>query len=178
LIEAILRGDEDIYGHMVDVPPIRIELANRPTYGFLSALHPVGIQLFKEGPTIDYESEDKRVRVSLSIDLTQERLDFNPHRDLKVVYDWTSEGAAIQAEHSRFLYHYYLNGALRVFSLETDELLSRKDPFMPVNIMVDPAGSEAIITRWEREAERLKQWPWSYGRVWRFKYDPASPDAK
>jgi hypothetical protein len=68
--------------------------------------------------------------------------------------DGTAAAAEGAAELQRFFADYFGNGELHIYNSDTGELISRKDAFMPVNMMANPEGSKQAIRRWLTLAER------------------------
>ena len=152
LVDLITSGRPVERGRLVDLPPISIRLRNRDAYVPLSNLQPVTLDLHDGRVRFFARSADGCFGFQCFFDFFNERLIFDVDQDLLATDDQTPDGADAVAEVGRFCKDYWLNGELRIVDAETGELLSRKDAFMPVNVMVDVDAFDRHIAEWKRRA--------------------------
>jgi hypothetical protein len=153
---ADIFADPEAEGKTVDLPIINFRLKRRDPFVPFEAMQPVGV--FAKGKLLHlgYESADGLVRLSLTLDFENERLEFDWNAGLQVHDDGSPSAATNAAEVSRFLFAYLGNGQLHIYDAESGRLLSRKDAFIPTNFFVNHEGFTAQIERWEAEAETRK----------------------
>lgn len=101
-------------------------------------------------------SSDKRLRLVLILDFGNERLPFDPERQIVVIDDGSVETIDYAMTRTKFVEALVSNGRLEVLNATTRERLGRTDPCIPVNI--DPGATmenlAASITRLNEERKR------------------------
>ena len=65
----------------------------------------------------------------------------------------------------RFWQDYFGNGQLQIFNADTDELIGRKDAYIPVNMFLDAEGAAAELAHWKAEADRRRERDRRYGEA-------------
>lgn len=68
----------------------------------------------------------------------------------------TSESAERVHEVKRFEQDYFGNGRLEIFNTASDELLGRKDAFIPMNMFLDGDAAAAELAHWKALAEQRR----------------------
>jgi hypothetical protein len=159
VVAALARGDAVNAEAKIDLPMISIELRRRAPYRALIGIEPMAVA--QEGSILHLRarSKDECIRFQCHLDFANERLHFDVFEDLRAGDDGTVAGAERLVDVNRFIYDYLCNGELRILNAATNELLSRKDAFIPMNCYVNDEACQANIDRWEKEAQcrRSKQ---------------------
>lgn len=152
LVERI-KSDDQSELPPVDIPPLDIRIRTQEPYPPLRGMIPTNLE--REGSTVNVflRSADGRGMMALGLDFAQERLLFEIFEDIRYSDDGTSAAAEAIAEVKRFFSDYIGNGQLHIYNPETGVLLSRKDAYLPVNIMPDWEGAKREIARWRAIAE-------------------------
>jgi hypothetical protein len=104
-----------------------------------------------------YESVTGDVIFRFHLDFATERLNFSVFDDIAVRDTGTAQGALRIAEVRRFEHEFFGNGQLQIFNAETDELISRKDAFIPMNMYLDKDAADAEVARWKALAETRRE---------------------
>ena len=84
---------------------------------------------------IDYANDNDLIFFRILCDFQNERLVFDWQRDLGIGDDGSVRAAEDFADVSQFVWDYCRNGRLVINDSETGERLSRKDAYIPVNMM-------------------------------------------
>lgn len=168
-VSRFSRGEPVEEGRKFDLPIIDIGLMERRVFPSLCSLKPVYLGMVDGGVQVIYQSDNRLLTYKLVLDFRNERLLTDDSVSLSD--DGSVAAAEIAADITDFLKFFNLNGRLRINNSETGELLSRKEAYMPVNVIINPEGFDAEVTRWRAEAERRAQ---AWGRGWQATIDPAS----
>lgn len=80
------------------------------------------------------ESPDARSRLTLALDFANERLLFDPERQVEIVEDGSAETITHAITRLQFIRGMVFNGRTEVINADTGERLGRTDPCVPVNI--------------------------------------------
>lgn len=152
IVDHLTRGDQISDGRLVNIPLISVQLRRCKPYPPLSKLVVNGIKQNNTDLFMRFQSEDGGVRLQFKLDFAEERLVFDPFKDLAAVDAGTREAALTIAELERFRKEYLANGQLHIFNAETGDLISRKDAYMPNNMLLDDEAADAEIAHWKRLA--------------------------
>jgi len=156
LVTQLAKGDE-LSGVKIDIPALDIRIRRREPYPPLSNMSVQEIGQDRSIIRLLLQTTDGRGLLSLGLDFAEERLLFEVLEDLQYSDDGSADAADAVAEMERFMKEYFGNGPLHIYNAETGDLLSRKDNFLPVNMMPNPAGSDLQIAYWRRLAEMRRQ---------------------
>jgi hypothetical protein len=156
LLDLIGKPAEGGVQRMVEIPMLRVELSRHEPYPPFSNLRPVGLAQNGTVVTLTTQSDDERFGFRCHLDFAAERLHFDFQHDISCADDGTAECAEGLAEIARFIRDYVGNGQLRILNAETGELISRKDAFIPLNMIPDFEGGTRDIQHWKDVAQRRR----------------------
>jgi len=180
-LDAFVAGQLCPEGQVVDLPNVNVGLFDHPAFPGLCGLEPAHLHAVEGGVQVVWRRKDGLVEFHALLDFKSERLVFEIGRDLLLFDDQTAEAMEIAASVIKFQKGYFLNGRLRIDDADTGQLISRKDSFIPVNVMVNPAEFDANVARCMTEAEGRRDLAQKVWRVRvspsnvRYSYDPPSP---
>lgn len=150
-----LLGDEfinrclsgDVFEAEVDFPLMSVQIGNH-RYESLARMLP---SLAFAGSTflLQLRSTPPAITFQCELNFREQQLHFDVHRDIDMSDDGSASSAAAIAEAFRFIRDYYANGELRILNAETGQELSRKEPFIPLNHMLDVDAMDATIDHWK-----------------------------
>jgi hypothetical protein len=151
IVDSLVRG---VYPEesSVDMPNISIKIRDREAYAPFENLTIKEIGSKDHVVTMVYASENGLSKFRFRLDFANERLNFDIFSDFRQFDDGSVESAEALAEGARFFADYFGNGQLFIRNAETNELLSRKDAFLPKNSFVDYDGTRALIAEWKQAA--------------------------
>lgn len=154
LVQRIIAVQDIDPNTVVDVPPIDFGLMDREALTSFQRLLPIDLRRAEGGLQFDFERADGWLRVSFTLNFSAERLEFDIHNGLYgPPDDGSPEYANTRADIHEFAKWYYMNGCLQILNSETGEQISRKDAFIPENVIVEPEGFDKEIERWRSEAQ-------------------------
>lgn len=143
LITRLQNPDDDMTGETVNIPTITIGLIGKEPYAPLAYLIPYEFHRGENGKLIiSYTTKDDLISFRFWLDFPNERLHFDIQRDLAAADSGSLQSAENMAELARFVWDYWRNGKLEITDTDTGERLSRKDAFIPVNVVF--RGSENV----------------------------------
>jgi len=149
IVKDICAGKPVGEGQSVDIPSIDFQLVGKGPFEVLRNLQPVVVQQLGSRLALEFERPDQMLRIKFSLNFADERLEFDVHNGVFGIKD---DDSSIYAEHkaqiTEFMKWYFLNGCIQITDSATGELISRKDEFIPVNVMVEPAGFDKEIEYW------------------------------
>ncbi len=160
-VPRIHDANDKMEGVTFQIPTITVGLIGKEAYPALSNLIPHGIQRTPQGLMIRYASDNGLIYFRVLCDFRNERLEFDYQRDLGIGDDGSVRAAEDFADISKFVWDYCLNGKLVITHAETGEQLSRKDAYIPVNMLFRGGENEerknALLEAEKRKAniERL-----------------------
>jgi hypothetical protein len=156
-VDLLTKGEEITDGRPLEIPMVTVALRGRGPYAPLCNLKSKEIGQTGKGLFVIFDGEDGSVRIRFTFDFAEERLVFDIFKDLAVRDNGTPDDAERVAEVQRFKKDYLGNGQLHVRDAETEELIARKDAFIPVNMWLDVQAADAEIARWKNLAEERRQ---------------------
>ena len=156
IVGHLVRGDNPPDGLIVDIPNIGVRIRKHEPYAPLSNLTIRELSSCKHNVCLVFALGDDLIRFRVTLDFAEERLHFSLFDDIGYRDDGTPEGAEMFAEVLRFQADLFGNGQLQIINAHTGELLSRKDAYIPVNMIQNPDGSDALIARWRWLARKRR----------------------
>jgi hypothetical protein len=155
IIEKITTQTLTVADGPVNLPMIDFNLYGKPSFKSLTELTPVELGIEQGCAKITFGRPDGRLQVVVLLDFKNERLLFDIYNGFYIsVDDGTHEYSAIQADIQEFTKWYFLNGCLEIRESVTQEEISRKDAYIPINVMVNPEVFDMEITRLREEVSR------------------------
>jgi hypothetical protein len=157
-IVANVRSGPPLRGSpMLDIPDISVGIRGRDPYAPLERLKCKHAAHEGKMMRLTFASAQDDVEFRFALDFNAERLHFDVYEDLIVRDNGTAAAADRVHDTKRFFHDYFLNGQLQILNADTGELISRKDAFMPVNMIFDPKGAAAELDRWKELAARRRE---------------------
>lgn len=150
-IQKILASEE-IQETTVNVPELRIEIRGQPRYAPFLRLNKLMAWIEDGKIAIVAKNDDEQFGIRFRLNFKNERLEFNFDSDLLALDDGSAGAADNMAELGRFTRDYLGNGELQIFNADTDQLIARKDAFIPMNFYLDFDAANAGIERWKQMA--------------------------
>lgn len=157
LLARIGKPMADGKQHMIAMPLMSIELRGREPYPPLTDLVPIELQCEGGLVVLTATSPNGCFGFRCFMDFATERVHFRHDADLICKDDGSAEGADGIAEVGRFIRDYVANGQLRIVNAETGALISRKDAFIPVNVILNPSACNAQILHWKGVAKERRE---------------------
>ncbi len=157
IVASIARTEQMADGTMIDIPRINVRLRRHAPFNPLENLNPV--EVGQDGSVLftRFQSDDSNVQIRFGLNFAKERLEFDVFRDIGIQDPGTADGALAVVDVKRFQNAYFCNGQLEIYDAESDTLLSRKDAYIPVNLMFDDDAAKADLARWEQLAEERRK---------------------
>jgi hypothetical protein len=141
----------------LEIPDISVRIRRRDPYAPLENLTLKELGQVDKRLHMRFESKDGDVVFGFVLDFGAERLEFSLFDDLAMKDVGTTESAERIAELHRFHNEYFGNGALQIIEAETGTLISRKDPFIPLNMYLDHTKAAAEIAGWKVQAAQRRE---------------------
>jgi hypothetical protein len=157
IVEQIARGEKIVQGTMIDIPRISVRLWDHPPFKPLENLKPVDVGQNGSVLFMHFRSDDSSVQIQFGLNVGTERLDFDVFRDIEIQDQGTSDSALAVVEFKKFQYAYFCNGKLEIYDADSNTLLSRKDAFIPVNMVFDDVAAKADLAQWEQLAQERRK---------------------
>ena len=154
LIGRVLAGQGDNLNEAVDLPEIHVRLRGCSPYSPMEGMIVAAMKIIGERIYFTYQSSDELFRIEFSLNLIDERLEFDMQQGFFGRDDGSVRAAEYRREVSRFIRDFLLNGELQIWHAGTGVLLSRKDAFIPRNSLVNLDGCNANIASAQSEVER------------------------
>lgn len=137
LIARLKNPNDDVTGVTVNIPVITVGLDGKEPYKPFARLYPYEFHRGENGQMVAaFTTEDDLICFRFWFDWPNERLRFDIQRDFKAVDSGSLPSAENMAEVARFVWDYWRNGKLVITDADTGERLSRKDAFVPVNVIL------------------------------------------
>lgn len=149
LVKQISEGDMIEAGQQLNLPNISFRLRGKPPFPPLENLEPVLVQQTGKSVQLRYAKEDRSIEVRFILNFEKERLEFDIHDGIYGSSDDDSpEFAETKSHMLEFTKWYFMNGRLEIINTESGKEISRKDAFIPVNVIVQPEGFDRDIEFW------------------------------
>jgi Methylamine utilization protein MauJ len=156
IVGFVTRGEQITEQRMLEIPDISVQIRRRDPYAPLHNLTVKGVGQKDKLLFMRFESKEGDVIFRFALDFGNERLEFSLFRDLRVKDTGTAESAEGVAEIRRFERDYFGNGELRIVNADSGELIGRKDPYIPLNMLPDLKAADAEIARWKALAQQRR----------------------
>lgn len=154
LVSAVLAGQEPQPEQVINLPSIHVRLRESPTYKPLENMVPKQIEVRDQQLFVIYQSPDGLAEIRFVLALAEERLKFDVYEGIYGHDDGSVAAAEYRRDTQRFFRDYMLNGELQFWNAENDELLSRLDAFLPLNVMINLEAFNADIAVAQQEVDR------------------------
>lgn len=149
LVQRISNRDLIDAEQKLALPNISFRLRGKPPFPALENLEPVLVQQMGKSVQLRYAKEDRSLEVRFILNFEKERLEFEIQDGIYSSSDDDSpEFAETKSHILEFTKWYFLNGCLEIIDAENGKEISRKDAFLPVNVMVQPEGFDKDIEFW------------------------------
>jgi hypothetical protein len=149
----------------VDIPLVNIRLRRHDPYAPFEGMRCILAIPSGKFLRMRFESSHRDVAIDLALDFEAERIQFDHFRDVQAIDTGSAESAVRMHEVTRFWHDYFGNGQLQIFNAETDELIGRKDAYIPLNMYQDSDGVAADLAGLKAEAERRRERDRRYGEA-------------
>jgi hypothetical protein len=149
----------------LQIPDISVRVRRKNPYAPLEGLRCKHIGQKGKLLHVHFASLQGDVEFAFSLDFDAERIQFDVFNDVGIADTGSAESAERVHEVRRFWQDYFGNGQLQIFDADTDELIGRKDAYIPLNMFLDADGAAAELAHWKAEAERRHQRDRSYGET-------------
>lgn len=157
LIRRILNGEMPNENEQVDMPPINVRLRERSPYLPMENMTIRTLDIEGTSIKVAYGTQDGLLELRFKLCLAEERLHFAIEDGIYGGDDGSVIAAEYRKEVQRFIRDYLLNGELQIINAETNELISRKDAYLPLNCFADLDGCNANIASAQAEVERRRE---------------------
>lgn len=156
-VAALVNGTNVTSRANPEIPAINVELRKRQPYLAFTGLEPIAVVQDGSSILLIAQSADQCFQFQCHLDFAAERLHFDIQCGVTARDDGSTDCAEKIADFHRFIYDYLCNGELRIFSAASGELLSRKDPFLPMNSMGNDEVCNADIAHWKLVAQQRRE---------------------
>ena len=150
LIKSVLAGQLSV--REISLPTLDVRLRGKPLYVPFNDMAPVEATADQATMSILLRSQNNYLHMAIHLNFRDERLMFDPTKDIGVDDDGSLESAETAIEFWHFMHDFWANGRLEIYDAESLQLLSRKDAFMPVNVDLG-----RTLTALAAEAEKWRQ---------------------
>lgn len=161
-IARLADPNDEMTGTIINVPTIAIGIIDKEPYAPLSFMVPYEFHRGENGKlVVSYSTEDELISFRFWLDFPNERLHFDIQRDLAAADSGSLPSAENMAELARFVWDYWRNGKLVITDTDDGSRLSRKDAFIPVNVImrggenVEQQAALVQVARRRAQVERL-----------------------
>ena len=160
MVSFLKEGKPIADGAQISIPALSLRLRDHQIFSAYENLHPVGIQQHENSLIIRLHSADDILQLVIVLDFKQWRLVFDPIEHVDILDDNSPKPMYVRSDTALLAKGKYLNGQIEIYNAETNELLARTDPFIPVNIdlratadNMDRISAESIEEAKKREGE-------------------------
>lgn len=157
IVARLVSAEQIVEGTMMDIPRINIRLRRHAPFKPLENLYPV--ETGQDGSVLflRFRSDEGNVNIRFGLNFSNERLEFDVFRDIAIQDTGTADSALAIVDFKQFQNAYFGNGQLEIYDAESDELLSRKDAFLPTNMWLDHEAADADLAQWKKFAEERRK---------------------
>lgn len=156
-VRMVRMGETPDANYEIDVPNIDFGLLNVEPFTPLLKLSIVDAAYDRQVLQFAYRSQSGYFTVIFRIDLANERLMFDIHNG---IYGPPDDGTALYAEEAaeihKFTKQYLGNGSIVIRNSDTGAMLSRVDPYIPLNMMPNFDYMTQEIEKWEKLARERR----------------------
>ena len=157
-VVAHMQNETEPAEHAVlDIPNISVRIRRRDRYAPLEGLICKHAGRVGKILQMHFASPEGDVQFRFGLDFGAERIQFDLFHDIGVRDTGTSASAERVHEVKRFEQDYFGNGQLQIFNCATEDLLGRKDAYIPMNMYLDGDAAVAELAYWKAQAEQRPQ---------------------
>ncbi len=152
-VAHLARGEQITDGRMVSFPDISVRIRRRDPYAPLSGLAAQEISQNGTVLHIRFASKNGSAAIRFRLDFGAERPNFSTFDDVYSRDTGTPESADAVAEIRRFQSEYFGNGQLHIVDTDTNDLIARKDAYIPMNMFLDqrrPTAKSRAGDGWQK----------------------------
>ncbi len=153
IVKHMQNGTTPAEQAMLEIPDISVRIRRKENYHPLEGLRCKSVGHSGKLVQMLFELAQGDIQYRFSLDFDAERIVFDLFSDISVSDTGTAKSAERVHEVRRFWQDYFGNGQLRIVNTDTDELIGRKDAFIPVNMYLDGDGAAAELAHWKAVAE-------------------------
>jgi hypothetical protein len=157
IVAHMQNGTEPADETMLNIPDVSVRIRRKDPYAPLEGLKCKRAGRDGKILRMDFASPEGDVVLRFGLDFGAERIQFDLFHDIGVRDIGTSASAERVHEVKRFEQDYFGNGRLEIFDSATDELLGRKDAFIPMNMFLDGDAAAAELAHWKALAEQRRE---------------------
>jgi hypothetical protein len=157
IVDFLTRGEQITERRTLDIPDISIRIRRRDPYAPLNNLTVKEVRQNGKLLLMRFESKEGDVTFRFALDFANERLEFSLFQDIGIKDTGTADSAERVAEINRFGSDYFGNGQLHIVNADTGALISRKDAYIPENMLPEQEAADAEIARWRALAEQRRE---------------------
>ena len=151
LIKAITAGEKIPIGTVVDLPQISVRLRLSDPFDCLERMYPKGWAVHDRRAEVQFASADGVAGINLLLDFDDERQIIAHETGVQFRDNGTPDAALVGKQLAQFVHALYGNGELQIWNAENGQLIGKSDAYIPVNVMLNPAGAKAELDRWDGE---------------------------
>ena len=162
MVSLLKEGKPIADGAQISIPALSLRLRDHAIFSTYENLHPASLQQHENSLIIRLHSPDDILQLVIVLDFKQWRLTFDPIEHVNILDDNSPKPMYVRSDTALFAKGKYLNGQIEIYNTETNELLARTDPFIPVNIdlrttadNMDRISAESIEEAKRREGENV-----------------------
>lgn len=156
IVAHMQNGTDPTEQVMLNIPDISVRIRRKDRYAPLEGLSCKHAGRLGKVLQMHFASPEDDVQFRFGLDFGAERIQFDLFRDIGVRDAGTSASAERVHEVKRFEQDYFGNGRLEIFDSATDELLGRKDAYIPMNMYLDGEAAAAELAHWKALAEQRR----------------------
>lgn len=134
IVARLVNAEQIVDGTVIDIPRINVRLRGHAPFKPLEKLSPVEIGQDGSVLFLFFRSDEGNVEIRFGLNFSSERLKFDVFRDIAIQDTGTADGALALVDFKQFRNTYFGNGQLEIYDAESNELLSRKDAYLPTNM--------------------------------------------
>lgn len=150
VIAESLKDDPADLDIVVDLPLIDLRQRLSERFPMLERMSPVEIGIHDRRVVLTYRSTDDLIDLVFGLNFAEERLEFDLAGSLIPFDNGKAAAARNGRERCRFLWDYFGNGELQFWNSDTDELISRVDAFIPLNMWGNLDAHNAEMATWDK----------------------------
>jgi hypothetical protein len=155
VVDKLLAGDElEVKANM---PPLTVRLRKSEEFKPFVKMKVEKVERDKKDVVLTVKSLSGLSTLMFRLAFAEERLHFDIGEGFEMRDDDSVESAEAVAEALRFYRDYWANGQLEIYNGDTGERISRKDAFLPENVMPDIEAMTARVEEWKGIAEKRRK---------------------
>jgi hypothetical protein len=162
IVSLLKKGKSIAEGTQINIPALSLRLRDCELFPTYENLQPVSVQQNDSHLIIHLHSVGNILQLFIVLDFKEWRLVFDPLENVSIFDDGSSKPMYVKSHTALFAKGKYLNGQIEIYNTETNELLARTDPFIPVNVNLrataenmDRISAESIEEAKRRETDNV-----------------------